>query len=165
MTSLQPMAAKVSEIMRGLRLVWSACRGLTLSWAVLLVAQGLLPVATVQLTRVLVDALVAAIASDRSWAAFEPVLLFAALMAATLLLAEVLQLAAEWIRAKQADLVQDHIARLVQDKCVSIDMGFYEMPTFYDHLHRARADATTRPLALLESFGSLQHRCVKFFVT
>ncbi|OLE41521.1 MAG: multidrug ABC transporter ATP-binding protein, partial [Cyanobacteria bacterium 13_1_40CM_2_61_4] len=32
---------------------------------------------------------------------------------------------------------------------------FYETPDFYDHLYRARGDASNRPLALLESSGSL----------
>lgn len=116
--------------------------------------QGVLPVATVQLTRVLVDELAAAIGSGATWTTVEPVLMVAALMVGILLLTEVLQLSSEWIRATQSELIQDHIARLVHDKCVSVDMGFYEMSSFYDHLHRARTDAATRPLALLESSGS-----------
>ena len=38
---------------------------------------------------------------------------------------------------------------------MSLDLGFYESPQFYDHLYRARSDASTRPLALLESSGGL----------
>jgi ATP-binding cassette subfamily B protein len=125
-----------------------------LLWGALLVVQGLLPVATVQLTRQLVNSISAAIGSGATWVNFEPVAVIAALMAATLLLTELLQLGAEWVRATQSELIQDHIARLVHEKCVSVDMGFYEMSSFYDHLHRARADAATRPLALLESSGS-----------
>jgi ATP-binding cassette subfamily B protein len=125
-----------------------------LLWGILLIVQGVLPVATVQLTRVLVDELAAAIGSGATWTTFEPVVMVAALMVGILLLTEVLQLSSEWIRATQSELIQDHIARLVHDKCVSVDMGFYEMSSFYDHLHRARTDAATRPLALLESSGS-----------
>jgi ATP-binding cassette subfamily B protein len=120
----------------------------------LLVIQGVLPAVTVQLTRRLVDGISAAVGSGATWLNFEPVAVVAGLMIATLVLTEVLQLCAEWVRATQSELIQDHIARLVQQKCVSVDMGFYEMSTFYDRLHRARADATTRPLALLESSGN-----------
>ena len=76
-------------------------------------------------------------------------------MASVLLLTEFLQLCAEWVRTIQSELIQDHIAGLVHQKSVELDMGFYEMSHFYDHLHRARADATNRPLTLLESSGSL----------
>ena len=125
-----------------------------LLWGALLIIQGLLPVATVQLTRRLVDGISAAMGSGATWTNFEPVAAIAGLMIGTLVLIEVLQLCTEWVRATQSELIQDHIARLVQDKCASVDMGFYEMSTFYDHLHRARSDAATRPLALLESSGS-----------
>jgi ATP-binding cassette subfamily B protein len=120
----------------------------------LLVIQGVLPVATVQLTRRLVDGISAAVGSGATWINFEPVAVVAGLMIGTLVLTEVLQLCGEWVRATQSELIQDYIAQLVHEKCVSVDMGFYEMSTFYDHLHRARADAATRPLALLESSGS-----------
>ena len=153
-TALRLAATKVVEISQSLRLVWSACRGWTLTWGILLVVMGLLPVAVVQFTRLLVDGLSAAVGVGASWEAFRPVAVLALMMGATLLLGELLQLLSEWIRAKQTELIQDHIARLVQDKCVSVDMGFYEMSTFFDHLHRARSDAATRPLALLESSGS-----------
>jgi len=113
-----------------------------------------LPAATVQLTRRLVDGISAALGSGATWVNFEPVAVVAGLMIGTLVLAELLQLCAEWVRATQSELIQDHIARLVHEKCVSVDMGFYEMSTFYDHLHRARSDAATRPLVLLESAGS-----------
>jgi len=155
-TSLGPkhLADKLRDIARTLRLVWSACKGWILLWGILLIVQGMLPVATVQLTRLLVDGLTAAIGAGASWTNFRPVLILAALMAGILLLTEFLQLCSEWIRTTQSELIQDHIARLVQEKSISVDIGFYEMSEFYDRLHRARSDATSRPLALLESSGS-----------
>jgi ATP-binding cassette subfamily B protein len=143
----------VRDIGRTLRLVWVAGQGVTLLWAVLLVVQGLLPVATVQLTRLLVDGLSGAIGAGAAWSNLRPVLMVAGAMAAVLVLTEVLQLCSEWIRTAQAELIQDHVAALVHEKSVSLDMAFYEKSQFYDHLHRARADAASRPLALLESVG------------
>ena len=127
---------------------------MTLLWGVLLVVQGLLPVATVQLTRLLVDRLAGAVGSGAAWSTVEPVLTIAAAMAAVLVLTEVLQVCVEWIRTAQAELIQDHVSRLVQTKSISVDMAFYEKAQFFDHLHRARTDAASRPLALLESTGS-----------
>jgi ATP-binding cassette subfamily B protein len=72
-----------------------------------------------------------------------------------MLLGEVLQHALEWIRTAQSELLQDHISALIHEKSVAVDLAFYETPEYYDRLHRARNDATSRSLALLENGGSL----------
>jgi ATP-binding cassette subfamily B protein len=82
-------------------------------------------------------------------------LLLAGLMAAALVLAEALRVAAGWVRANQSELVQDHIQALIHRQSVAADLAFYDSPEFYDHLHRARAEASYRPIALLETLGSL----------
>ena len=38
---------------------------------------------------------------------------------------------------------------------MAADLAFYELPEFYDHLHRARDEAGYRPLVLFESLGTL----------
>jgi ATP-binding cassette subfamily B protein len=54
----------------------------------------------------------------------------------------------------QAELLKDHISSLIHDKSVEADLAFYESAEFYDRLHRARDEASYRPLTLLESMGS-----------
>jgi ATP-binding cassette subfamily B protein len=136
-------------------LIWAAARRWTLAWVILLVVQGLLPVATVYLTRLLVDSLVAAMGAHGSWESLRPTLLLAGLMALVLVLAELLQGATEWIRTAQSELIQDHISALIHAKSAAVDLAFYESPEYYDQLHRARDDASSRPLALLDSIGGL----------
>ena len=63
------------------------------------------------------------------------------MMAGVLLLGEFLQMCAEWTRTVQSEFMQDHIARLVHGKSVSLDMGFFERSNYYDQLHLARSDA------------------------
>jgi ATP-binding cassette subfamily B protein len=122
---------------------------------VALIVQGLLPAATVQLTRLLVDALTTAIEAGASWTSFQPVLLLAGATAGVLLVSECLHVCGEWIRTVQSELVQDHIAQLVHRKSGSLDMGFYELADFYDHLHRARGEGANRPLAILDHSGTV----------
>jgi ATP-binding cassette subfamily B protein len=152
---LRDTLTQLSYLPRTLRLVWGAAQSWTLAWALLLMFQGLLPVVTVYLTRLLVDGLVAAIGAGGSWERLWPVLAPAALMAGVLLLTEFLQSAIEWIRATQAELVQDYISALIHEKSVAVDLAYYESPEYYDRLDRARDEASSRPLALLESGGSL----------
>ena len=140
---------------RALALAWRATRRWTLAWGFLLLLQGLLPVATVYLSRSLVDGLVPALGTGGSWQSLIPVLMPLGLLTAVLLLTEVLRVAATFVRQAQSQLLQDHISALIHTKSIEADLSFYDQPEFYDHLHRARDESSYRPVQLLESLGSL----------
>ena len=140
---------------RAFSMVWEATGYWTLTWAILLLLQGVLPVGIVYLTRWLVDGLVAAVEAGGSWESVQPTLILVALMAGVMLANELLNSATGWIRTAQSELVKDHISNLIHEKSVAVDLAFYESPEYYDHLHRARAEAQYRPLALLENAGNL----------
>ncbi len=143
---------------RTLGLVWAAAPGWTLAWVVLLAVQGLLPVATVTLTRAVVDSLVSALRRGATWPAVWPSLLPLGLMAAVLLASEILNSAGGWVRASLSELVQDHIRALIHRKSVEVDLSYYDLPDYFDHLHRAQNEATYRPVMLLDNLGTmLQH--------
>jgi ATP-binding cassette, subfamily B, bacterial len=145
---------------RALALAWKATRAWTLTWSFLLLLQGLLPVATVYLSRSLVDRLVPALGSGGNWQGLTPVLVPLGLLAAVLLLTELLRIAATWVRTAQAELLKDHISALIHTKSIEADLAFYDQPEFYDHLHRARDEAGYRPVQLLESLGSLLQNAI-----
>jgi ATP-binding cassette subfamily B protein len=147
--------ARFHELPRALSLVWSAAREWTLAWLACLVVQGLLPVATVYLTRALVDRLAAGLGAGVTWSSLRPIVIPAALLGGTLLLIDLLRGIAGWIRTAQAEYLKDHITDLIQRKSLDADLAFYEWPEYYDHLHRARAEAGYRPVALLGSVGGL----------
>src|SRR5882724_595345 len=139
---------------RGLALAWDAARPWTIAWLVLLLVEGLVPVGIVYFTKLLVDALVATIKNGAVWPQVGGVLTLVALLGGLTLLAEVVRTAIGWIRTVQAELLQDHINDLIHAKSIAADLAFYEFPEYYDHLHRARSEATYRPVALLETLGS-----------
>ena len=129
------------HLLRALGLVWNAAHRWTILWLALLVIQGLLPVASVYLTRALVDSLVLALRGDGSWNAFRSVLPFVIAMAVILLLTELLSYIAGYVRTVQSELVRDHISGLIHEKSVAADLSFYDMPEYYDHLYRAQYHA------------------------
>jgi ATP-binding cassette subfamily B protein len=154
-TRLRKLRAQLPHFPRALALLWSAARGWTVAWLVLLVIQGLLPVATVYLSRGLVDRLATALGAGITWPVLRPLLVLAALLAATLLLIELLRGATGWVRTAQAEYLNDHFTSLIHRQSLGADLAFYEWPEYYDHLHRARDEAGHRPVALLENMGSL----------
>src|SRR5437667_390515 len=152
---LRDATLRRSYLIRVFGLIWTAARGWTVAWGILLVVQGLMPVALVYLTKPAVDGRQAAVGRGTSWETVRPVLLVVVGIGGVLLLTELLKVCLEWIGTAQSELVQDHITDLVHAKSTAVDLAFYETPDFYDHLYRARGDAGNRPLALLESSGRL----------
>lgn len=148
---------------RTFRLIWVAAPRWTSAWIVLLVVQGALPVATVYLTKLLVDTLVVAKQSGQFWSHSSRPLFVLALMVGALLLAQSLQGLAEWVRVAQSEYVQDYIKGLIHDKATKVDMAFFESSDFHDSMERARGEAGNRSLALLESSGSLLQNSITLF--
>ena len=142
---------------RALVLVWGAAGWWTLAWGVLLVGQGLIPAGLALLLRALVNRLVA----SHEWASIAPPALgIAGLWIAGQLLSSTLS----WVRVVQAERVQDEVHRLIHVQALRMDLAFYDHPESYDQLHRARVDAISQPLALLESLGSLVQNGLGFLV-
>jgi ATP-binding cassette subfamily B protein len=139
----------------GLALVWRCAPGWTLVWLALIGVQGLLPIATVYLTREVVDAVAGAVGHGLAWATLEPVLIWGGAIGGVLLLTEVLQSLGGWVRAHQGERLQAHLAELVHRQALRLDLAFFETPDWHDHLHRARLEASRRPVIMLEQSGSL----------
>lgn len=133
---------------RALGLVRESAGGLVWVWLGLLLVQGLLPLAPVLLIKALVEALVRR-------AGLESVLLLVGLLGLSLLIMQALESLAQWVRTLQSEKVQDHVLGLIQAQAQALDLGFLETPEYYDQLHRARVDALSRPVLLLENLGAL----------
>jgi ATP-binding cassette subfamily B protein len=145
------------DVPRALRLSWDAAPAWTAASAFLLAIQGLLPLATVTLSRSLVNATLAAVRGRHN---VRPAILSAVLIALVALANEVCRSVGGWVRTNQGERVQDHILALVHKKSVEVDLAFYDSPEFFDRLHRARAEAYYRPLALTESAGNLARNAI-----
>ncbi len=152
---LRQARAQLPYFPRALRLVWEAAHVWTVLWAVLLVVQGLLPVALVYLTRDVVNSAVAAAGAGGTRESLGPVLFWVVLTAVVLLTQELARSASSYVRVVQSELVTDHIYGLIHQRSTLADFAFYETPEYHDHLHRARAEAGFRPLALVEGMGTV----------
>jgi ATP-binding cassette subfamily B protein len=147
--------AHTSNWPRTFRLIWQAAPRWTTLWAILLVVQGLLPAASVYLTKLSIDSLVAAMSAGGAWEKVRLAVIMLALTAGVMLLSELLQGVVELVRIAQSELIQDYIKDLVHKQAAALDMSFYESSEYHDRLHQALSEAGSRPLALLENSGSL----------
>jgi ATP-binding cassette subfamily B protein len=129
----------------------------------LLVLQGLLPGATVYLTKLVLDGAEAAIGQGLAWTSMQPLIVPAALMGLVMLTSRALGSIMQWVQTAQSEQVQDHIQSLIHQQAVNVDLAFYESPQYYDSLHQASTQASRRTLELLGSLGSLLQNGVTLF--
>jgi ATP-binding cassette subfamily B protein len=143
---------------RTLGLVLAAARGQTVLLIALTLLLGCLPVLLLLATKPLVDAaagFVTAGASDWSVP-----LAWAGLVAGLLFVAEAIRSLLAWIRLDHGERVGIHVRGLVHRQSASVAMGFFERPEFFDQLHRARDEATERPVQLIEALSELGRSCI-----
>jgi ATP-binding cassette subfamily B protein len=107
------------------------------------------------LTKFAIDNVVAAANSNGDWQLMTGAMWFLGLVGLLMLLAEVLQIAAVWLRTAQTETFGDFLADRIHNKAAEIDMAFYESPEYHDLLEQTRGDSSSKPLGLLESLGSV----------
>ena len=109
----------------------------------------------VYLTRALVNSLVLLIDSGAGWEAVRLPLFFVLLMALVLLATDIADQPVHVGSHGPVRIGQRRPERPHPGPGAGLDMTYYETPSYYDQLHRARIDAKNSPLLLLENMGNL----------
>ncbi len=142
---------------RALRLTWSTQRSLTLVFAGMSVASGLLPAAVAYVGKLIVDGVVLAaetglqddINTALFWLGVEAVL--AGLLLGT---RRGLSVCQQLLRA----LLSQRVNVMILEKALTLHVAQYEDAELYDQMTRARREASSRPLSLVKrSFAMAQN--------
>jgi ATP-binding cassette, subfamily B, bacterial len=151
-------ASRLHHLPWALSLVWRAAGAWTAASFVILVIQGLLPAGTVYLTKLVVDAVATVIGGGVSWEGVQHVLVPGALMGLLMLSQQGLERLNAYVNLAQSEIVQDYIKTLIHEQAGTLDLGFFESTEYYDLLSQANSQASSKPLQLINSLGSiLQH--------
>jgi len=140
---------------RALALVWATSRLLTIALAGLTLVAGLLPAGIAWVGKLLVDSVVLAIElgvmTDEIWLWLGLEAVLVAAMAAT---QTGLNIANNLLRAQLGQRVNV----MILEKAQTLELAQLEDAEFYDRLTRARREASSRPLALVQkTFGVIQN--------
>ncbi|MDY6781043.1 MAG: ABC transporter ATP-binding protein [Cyanobacteriota bacterium] len=134
--------SNLSSLQQAFRLCWQSSPSLTIVSCVLLLGQSLLPIASLYLTKLIVDAL----SQGLHWNDILVLIILAAGMA----------IATDWLNAlavvvgeAHARNAADFIQNLLHAKSIEMDLEYYENAQYYDKLHRVQSEASYRPPLIL----------------
>lgn len=142
---------------RAFALVWRTHRGLTVALALLSLVAGVVPALAAYVGKLIVDGVVAAMQSGTPADAARVLWLVAAEFAIVALQAGVqkgLDVSQSLLRA----LLGQRVNELILEKALTLSLVEFEDSEFYDRMTRARREASTRPLSLVNrAFGLCQN--------
>ncbi|XKH61413.1 ABC transporter ATP-binding protein/permease [Halomonas sediminis] len=149
---------------RALSLVWQTSRALTIGLAICTLVAGVLPAVAAWLGQLIVDSVVDAMAYHRetdapaSWQTLWPVMRYVLAEAGVI---AGIALAQRGLSAQQSllrALLGQKVNVMILEKAGTLSLTQFEDSEFYDKLTRARREASTRPLGLVnKTFSLLQN--------
>jgi len=147
-----------------IRLVWATHRGYSAAMVVLRVGRAFVPIASLWVGKLIIDAVVAASRLSpalRDQAAREthwlPLWRLVALEIAIVVAGEVLARASALVESLLGDLFSNRISVRLMAHAATLDLAQFEDPTFYDHLERARRQTVGRLSLLTQLLGMGQN--------
>ena len=136
---------------RAIALVWSTHRALTVALGVLTLAAGVMPAGVAYLGKLIVDAVVAALAANQAGASpdYAPVLWLVAFEGLLVAALAGVQRGISFCQALLRVLLSQRVHFLILDKALTLTLAQFEDSELYDKLNRARQEASIRPLSLV----------------
>jgi ATP-binding cassette, subfamily B, bacterial len=144
------------NLRRTVKLVWRSSPGYTLASIGLIIVQGILPLISLYLMKLIVDAVAAGITLPTGISeSLRKIVILIILSCLIALLIAVCQSISEIMRDTQSEILTDHVADVIHRKSVEIDLAYYDDPVFHDTLHRAQQEAPYRPPRIVKSATQL----------
>ena len=144
-------------------LTWRAAKKWTIAWILLIVLEGLLPAASVYLTRAIVNGLAGLSNETIPQQALSSLSTPLSLLLCILILLEIIRGLSHWIRAAQSERVSDYIQNEIHSQANRLDFEVFERPDFYDEIYRASSQSVSRSIGMLESMGGMLRGGITLF--
>lgn len=142
------------QLNRTLSFVWKSAPGAALLSGILVVIQGVLPLAMLYLIKMIVDAVDEAISSPGT-EGLSYILLLVGIAAGVSLIRITCQYIAGYANEALSVKVEDHVYDRLHEKSITMDLEFYENPSYFDTLHRAQMEGPYRPAKIVNDLINL----------
>ena len=136
--------------------MWQAAPRYAIVGAVITLLQGILPVISIYVSKLIIDGVVIA-ARMHTHAQTRHVLLLVALWFSVQLCASLTQTFSMCIIGLESELLSNFINVSIIEKANALDLSYFENAEFYDKLENARREASYRPAQMVQQlFGFLR---------
>jgi ATP-binding cassette subfamily B protein len=136
---------------RTLHLVWKSGPSWTIANVALQIVQGLLPLLSLYLMKLLIDAVTASLTTADKAVALRQVTFLIGLSGVVALVGVLCRSLTILINQAQVQVLTDYIYELIHAKSIEVDLEYYENSEYYDIFHRAQEQASFRPYRILSS--------------
>jgi ATP-binding cassette, subfamily B, bacterial len=136
-----------------LRLVWGTHRGFTVAMVILRLIRAFVPIASLWIGKLIIDAVVAAQRSGASWRSIGSLI---AIEVAIVVVGELLARASSLVESQLGDLFSNRTSVRLMEHAATLDLAQFEDPEFYDHLERARRQTVGRIGLMAQLLGLAQ---------
>jgi ATP-binding cassette, subfamily B, bacterial len=138
-----------------LRLVWQSSRGWTIARLILVVVQGLTPLALIYLAKLIIDTVTINLKSSNPEQVFAQVLPLIVLAGVATIIDSFCQSLNELVNTAHAQKVTDYMQGIIHAKSIETDLEYYENAKYHDALQRAQQEAPYRPPQILTRLAQL----------
>ncbi|MEL6578470.1 MAG: ABC transporter ATP-binding protein [Cyanobacteria bacterium J06621_12] len=138
-----------------LRLVWQSSPGWTIARLVLVVFQGLLPLAMIYLAKLIIDTVTLNLRAAEPSEVFAQVLPLIIMAGAATILNSLSQSLTELVNTAHSQKVTDYMQGIIHAKSVEADLEYYENAKYHDALQRAQQEAPYRPPQILNRLAQV----------
>jgi ATP-binding cassette, subfamily B, bacterial len=151
-TTWREKVAILGALPKLLGLVWDTHRGYTIAMVTLRLVRSVIPVATLWVGKLIIDAVLHAAAGGST----APLWRYLAIEIAIVLSGEFLARASSLVESLLGDLFSNVVSERLMRHAATLDLAQFEDPTFYDHLERARQQTTGRIGLIAQLVGMAQ---------
>ena len=152
---LKEKLKSTQRLLPALRLVWQSSPRWTIARVAILIIQGILPVISIYLGKLIIDTVAASLTTADKTAAFNNVIFFVILAAVVTLLTNLANSLAQLVTSAHSQRVTDYMQGIIQAKSIEADLEYYENPVYYDVLQRAQQEAPYRPPQILNRLAQV----------
>lgn len=129
------------HVVRLVKLVWETHRGYAVAMVLLRLVRGVVPVGALWVGKLIVDSVVTASQGGTGWRQILPLVLIEVSIVVS---GEFLSRVSNLVDGLLSDLVTIRTSVRLMEHAATLDLAQFEDPSFYDHLERARRQATGR---------------------
>jgi ATP-binding cassette, subfamily B, bacterial len=143
------------NIRRAFQFVWESAPGWTAASTAILLVEGLLPVASLYMLKLMLDGVSAALQSPNPLSELRHVLILVAAAGGIALVNSLVNTFGSIVTQVQGRAVADHMFDVLHAKSIEVDLEYYENAEYYDTLHRAQEDASYRPVMIVNGVAMI----------